>query len=55
MLAMVDDVENAIDNVEMSIGSDGLPASIRNLVSTSRQLDAVFDKREEIVYSAPSN
>lgn len=51
MLEMVDEVERAIDNVEMSVGSDGLEAAIRNLVSNSRQLDVVFDKREEIIFS----
>lgn len=51
MLAMVDEVERAIDNVEMSIGSDGLEAAIRNLVSNSRQLDVIFDKREEVIFS----
>lgn len=54
MLNMIDEVERAIDNVEMSIGSDGLTASIRNLVSTSRQLDVVFDKRSKVVYSGAS-
>lgn len=51
MLEMVDEVERAIDNVEMSVGSDGLDASISNLVSKARQLDVVFDRREEVIFS----
>lgn len=51
MLELVDEVERAIDNVEMSVGSDGLDASIRNLVSKARQLDVVFDRREEVIFS----
>ena len=51
MLEMVDEVERAIDNVEMSIGSDGLDASIRNLVINARQLDVVFDRREEVIFN----
>lgn len=49
MLDLVDEVGRAIDNVEASIGSDGLPASIRHLVSTARQCVEVFDRREEVV------
>lgn len=51
MLEMVDEVERAIDNVEMSVGTDGLEAAIRNLVSNCRQLDVVYDKREEVIFS----
>jgi len=51
MLDMVDEVERAIDNVEISVGSDGLDASIRNLVSKARQLDVVFDRREEVIFN----
>ncbi len=49
MLDLVDEVSRAIDNVEASIGSDGLPASIRNLKSVSQQCIDVFDRREEVI------
>jgi hypothetical protein len=38
-------VSAAIDNVESSIGTDGLPASIRHLISVSQECIEIFDKR----------
>jgi len=55
MLDMVDDVNRAIDNVEISIGSDGLPAAIRNLTSVSRMAIQAFDRREEVILNFPTN
>ena len=55
MLELSDEVGRAIDNVEASIGSDGLPAAIRHLVSTARQCQNVFDKREEVVRISASS
>jgi len=49
MLDLVDEVSRAIDNVEASIGSDGLPASIRHLKSVSQQSIDVYDRREEVI------
>ncbi len=49
MLDLVDEVSRAIDNVEASIGSDGLPASIRHLKSVSQQCIDVYDRREEVI------
>ncbi|MGB2910510.1 MAG: hypothetical protein WBF05_04965 [Anaerolineales bacterium] len=49
MLDLVDEVSRAIDNVEASIGSDGLPASIRHLTSFSQQCIDVYDRREEVI------
>ena len=49
MLDLVDEVGRAIDNIEASVGTDGLPATIRNLVSKSRESVEVFDKREEVI------
>jgi len=48
-LDLVDEVSRAIDNVEASIGSDGLPASIRHLKSVSQQCIDVYDRREEVI------
>jgi hypothetical protein len=53
MLELAEEVGRAIDNVETSIGSDGLPAAIRNLTSVSRQCTTVFDRREEVVMAKP--
>jgi hypothetical protein len=49
MLDLVDEVSRAIDNVEASIGSDGLPASIRHLKSVSQQCIDVYDRREVVI------
>lgn len=52
LLDQVDIVSRAIDNVELSVGGDGLPAAIRNLVNVSRQADQLYDRRAEVVFSA---
>lgn len=49
LVQLEDAVSNAIDNVETSIGSDGLPASIRNLVKTAQQCIDAFNKRVEVM------
>ena len=49
LLQLEDVVSGAIDNVEASIGSDGLPAAIRNLTNTARQCVEAFDKRTEVM------
>ena len=51
MLELTDSVGKAIDNIEASIGSDGLAAAIRNLVSISQQCIDVYDRRDEVVTS----
>jgi hypothetical protein len=38
-----------VDNVEASIGSDGLPAAIRNLSSLAQQSVDTFNQREEVM------
>jgi len=40
-------VSSAIDNVEASIGTEGLPASIRHLISTSQEVVDAFNKRSD--------
>jgi len=54
MLKLSDDVGRAIDNVEASVGSDGLPAAIHNLVTISRDCQQVFDRRQEVVAGSAS-
>jgi len=49
MLQLADEVGRAIDNVESSIGSDGLPAALRHLTSLARQSGTMFDRREEVI------
>lgn len=38
-------VSSAIDNIEASIGTDGLPASIRHLIAVSQEVIDAFNKR----------
>jgi hypothetical protein len=47
MLGLVDVMDRAVSNMEISIGSDGFPASVRNLVATAQQCVEAFDKRYE--------
>ncbi|MEJ2599827.1 MAG: hypothetical protein P8Z00_15950 [Anaerolineales bacterium] len=49
MLDQVDAVSHAIDNVEASVGSDGLPAAFRNLTTMAQQCIDTFDRREETI------
>jgi len=52
MLGLAEEIGRAIDNVEASIGSDGLPAALRNLTSVSQRAIDVFDLRDEAIYGA---
>lgn len=51
LLDQVDVVSRAIDNVEASVGSDGLPASMRNLRTVAQQAIDTFDRRKEVILS----
>ena len=49
LLALADDVRTAIDNVETSMGTEGLEAAIRHLISVSQQCVDAFNKRSEVL------
>jgi hypothetical protein len=49
LLDSTESVTRAIDNVQASVGTDGLPAAIRNLEATTRQCVEAYDRREEVV------
>jgi hypothetical protein len=49
LLALADEVSSAVDNVEKSIGTDGLDAAIRHLTSVSQQCVEAFNKRSEVL------
>jgi hypothetical protein len=51
LLDLVDGVSHAIDNVEMSVGTDGLLAAIRNLTTVSQQCIDAYNRREEAIMS----
>lgn len=53
--AMLDNVANfanAVDNLEASIGTDGLPAAIRHLVTLAQEALATFDRRKDVILEA---
>jgi len=52
MLENVDAANKAVDNVETSIGTDGLPAAIRNLITTAEQAVTLFDRRLEVIMNS---
>jgi hypothetical protein len=49
LLQSVDELGRAVDNVETSIGSDGLQAAIRHLTGLAQQAVAAFNKRSEVM------
>jgi len=49
MLDLVDDVSRAIDNVESSVGTDGLPAAIRHLETKAGECVQAFNDRENVI------
>jgi hypothetical protein len=52
MLSLVDEIGRAIDNVEASFGTDGLPAAIRHLVRLSQESVEAYNKRSETILEA---
>lgn len=55
LLNLGDEVNHAIDNVEASIGSDGLKAAIKNLINLSQQCVDTFNKRVEVIKTGVSS
>lgn len=49
MLDLVDVIDHAIDNVESSVGTDGLPAAIRHLETKAGECVQAFDDRENVI------
>ncbi len=48
MLELADEVDRSIDNVEASVGTDGLPASIRHLETSARLCVDTYNQRENV-------
>jgi hypothetical protein len=51
MLTLSDEVGQAIDNVEASLGSEGLSAALRNLRTVSQNCIDVYDRRAEVIFA----
>jgi hypothetical protein len=49
LLALADEVRSAVDNVETSIGTEGLDAAIRHLTTVSQECVDAFNKRSEVL------
>lgn len=49
LLSLVDEVGRAIDNVEASLGTEGLPASIRHLTRLAQESVEAFNKRSQVI------
>jgi len=49
LLEKGDQIVRAVDNIQQSIGTEGLPASIRNLVSLSQEVIDTYNRREEVI------
>ena len=49
MLELEDEISRAIDNIETSFGTDGLPAAIRHLTTLSQSCLDIFNQRKEVI------
>jgi len=49
LLDSVDEISRAIDNVEMSVGTDGLLASLRNLTAVAQDAVNNYNRRQEVI------
>ncbi len=52
LLEGVSKISNAVDNVEASVGSDGLPAAIRNLTTAAAECVTAFERRKDVLTSS---
>lgn len=49
MMSSVEEISRGVDNIEASIGTDGLPAAIRSLRSLAQQSIDTFERRSEVL------
>jgi hypothetical protein len=49
LLSLVDEISRAIDHVDSSMGTDGLPAAIRHLTRLSQESVDAFEKRSQAI------
>jgi hypothetical protein len=49
LLDKTDDVGRAIDNIQASVGTDGLPAAIRNLQTVAKECVQAYERRQEVL------
>ena len=49
LLDKVDEVARAIENIQESVGTEGLPAAIRNLQTLTKECVKIYEHRQEVV------
>jgi hypothetical protein len=54
LLENVDTLIRAIDNVQASLETDGLPAALRHMVSVSQEAIDAYNRREEVILATGS-
>jgi hypothetical protein len=52
LLEKIGAVASAIDNVEGSLGTDGLPAALRHLEGLCQEVVEAYDRRDEVVVTS---
>ena len=55
LLENVSKVAAAIDNVEASMGSDGMAAAVRHLSSVMAEANTTYERRKEVLTSVKLN
>jgi cytochrome c556 len=55
LLELADEIDRAIDNVETSVGTDGLPAAIRHLETSAQLCVDTYNQRENVFLSTFSS
>lgn len=55
LFSLVDEIGRAIDNVEASLGTDGLPASLRHLTRLAQESVEAYNKRSEAILGGTSS
>lgn len=49
LVTHAENIERGVQNVVASMGTDGMDAAVRNVVTQSRDLVAAFDQRSEVI------
>jgi hypothetical protein len=55
LLDMADEVARSVDNLESSLGTDGFPAAVRNMVGLTQKCVDAFQRRSEVVLGGVSS
>lgn len=55
MVDLESEVSGAIDNVESSFGTDGLPAALRHLETLTQKCVSAFDQRKNVIMNLSGN